>query len=89
MTRLVARLTALGLAGVLAVATLAPASAATRKHHHAAPAHIGQMDDGIVTAPVAAAPAYMMPSAPGFGPNACVSDEGYGRFTSCDAGTSN
>jgi hypothetical protein len=88
MTHLVARLTALGLAGMLGVATLAPASAASRKHH-AAPAHTGQMEDGIVSAPVAAAHAYALPSAPGFGPNACVSDEGYGRFTSCDAGTSN
>jgi hypothetical protein len=87
MTHLVARLTALGLAGMLGVATLAPASAATRKHH-AAPAHTGQMEGGIVSAPVAAA-TYAMPSAPAFGPNACVSDEGYGRFTSCDAGTSN
>jgi hypothetical protein len=83
------RIVALGLAGILAVATLTPAAAATRKHH-AAPAQTEQMDDGILSAPVAAAPhAYAVPAAPGFGPNACVSDEGYGRFTSCDSGTSN
>lgn len=88
MTRLVARVTALGLAGILAVAALGPASAAARKHH-AAPAHTQTMDDGQISAPVAAAPVYATPAIAGFGPNACISDEGYGRYSSCDVGTSN
>jgi hypothetical protein len=83
------RLVALGLAGILAVATLAPAAAATRRHH-AAPAHSEAMEGGLIAAPVAARPStYGMPQVTGYGPNACVSDEGYGRYSSCDSGTSN
>jgi hypothetical protein len=78
------RFAALGLAGLIAAAAVVPASAATRHRQHAAPAQ-GEFDGATVTAPVAA----RVPSATWQSPNACISDEGYGRYSSCDSGVSN
>ena len=77
----------LAIAAALALSALAPASAATRHKHAAAPAQ-SENFDGTVTAPVAS----RAPGAPvstWFTPNACMSDEGYGRYSSCDSGTVN
>jgi hypothetical protein len=78
------RFAALGLAGLIAAAAVVPATAATRHRQHAAPVQ-GEFDGRAVTAPVASA----VPPVTWQAPNACISDEGYGRYTSCDNGTSN
>ena len=75
------------VASAIALSALAPASAATRHKNAAEPAQ-SENFDGTLTAPVAA----RAPGAPvstWFMPNACVSDEGYGRYSSCDSGTVN
>jgi hypothetical protein len=71
----------LTLAGLIAATALAPASAATKHKRKAAPV---QTEEILQQSPAAARPA-----APGIvyqQPNGCFSDEGYGRFTSCDGG---
>ena len=78
---------AVAVASAIALSALAPASAATRHKNAAEPAQ-SENFDGTLTAPVAArAPGE--PVSTWFMPNACVSDEGYGRYASCDSGTSN
>jgi len=76
---------AVAIAGVIALSALSPASAATR-HKQAAAQGVYGAD--TVTAPVASRPgAFGAPVSNWF--NGCVSDEGYGRYSSCDSGTSN
>jgi len=78
MRSLLTRFAFLGIAGALAISTIVPASAATR---HRAPA------PSLNDAPVAArASGYTQTGPVWRAPNECFSDEGYGRFTSCDAG---
>ena len=74
----------LAIAGLMAATALAPASAATKHKRVPAPAQNEYAPDGWQGAPVAA-----RPGAPGTvyqQPGACFTDEGYGRFTPCDAG---
>jgi hypothetical protein len=78
------RFAALGI--IIAAFAAAPVSAATRHKHHAAPVQGESIDEGLAAAPVASRVA---PAPNWHTPNACSSDEGYGRFTSCDSGTSN
>ena len=77
-----------GIAGLIAAAAIVPASAATRHKQRAAPEQSQSIDEGIVSAPVASR-ASGMPASIWLAPNACISDEGYGRYASCDSGTSN
>jgi hypothetical protein len=75
-----------GIAGTLAVSAIVPASAATR---HRAPAPNTASEPYLNEAPVAARePGYTQTGPVWRGPNECFTDEGYGRFTSCDAGGS-
>ena len=79
---------AVAVASAIALSALSPVSAATRHKQAAAPAQ-SETVDGTVMAP-AASYAPGAPISTWFAPNACVSDEGYGRYTSCDSGgTSN
>ena len=79
------RIATLGAAGLIAVSALAPASAATR-HKRAAPVQTESSAD-VVVLPVH--PAWSpIPSAVYQVPNGCFTDEGYGRYTSCEAGGS-
>jgi hypothetical protein len=67
----------LAVAGLIAAAALAPASAATKHKRHArTAAPMAQRID-----PVEAAPPPVFQT-----PNSCWSDEGYGRFSPCDEG---
>jgi hypothetical protein len=73
----------LTLAGLIAATTLAPAFAAT-KHKQKAPVQGEEnLGDAWQQTPVAARTAV---PGNGYQPNACFSDEGYGRFSPCDAG---
>jgi len=84
--RSITRFALLGIAGTLAVSAIVPASAATR---HRAPAPSVVSEPYLNQAPVAArAPGYTQTGPVWRGPNECFTDEGYGRFTSCDAGGS-
>jgi hypothetical protein len=78
------RFTAVGI--VVAAFAVAPASAATRHKQHAAPVQGESVDQGLLSAPVASR---AMPAPNWLTPNACMSDEGFGRYSSCDSGTSN
>jgi hypothetical protein len=67
----------LAVAGLIAAAAVAPASAATKHKRQArteAPAA-----QRVIPMDAAPAPVYQTP-------NACWSDEGYGRFSPCDEG---
>lgn len=76
---------AVGIAGIVAASMIAPASAATR-HKRAAPAQSEPSAD-VTGLPIH--PAWSpVPAAVYQGPNGCVTDEGYGRFNSCDQGGS-
>jgi hypothetical protein len=90
MRSLLTRFALLGMVGALAVGASVPASAATR---HRTPAPTASSEPYSPYAP------YMTESAvagralgdnqigPSWrGPNECFTDDGYGRFTSCDAG---
>lgn len=67
----------LAVAGLIAAAAVMPASAATKhKRHVRTEAPMAQRID---PAEAAARPVYQTP-------NACWSDEGYGRFSACDEG---
>lgn len=88
MRSLLSRLALVGVVGVLAVSAIAPASAATR---HRAPAPIATSETTMNEAPVAArdyGSGYNQTGPVWRGPNECFTDEGYGRFTSCDIGGS-
>ena len=73
----------IAIAGLIAATAIAPVSAATRSKRAPAPAQSSEyVDDGLVHAPVAA-----RPGTPGIiyqQPGACFTDEGYGRYASCD-----
>jgi hypothetical protein len=77
----------LTLAGLIAAATLAPASATT-KHKRTKVAPPVQSEesfgDGFQQTPVAARPA--APGAMYQQPYTCFTDEGYGRVSPCDVG---
>lgn len=82
MNSIVTRIAALGVAGVVAVSMIAPASAATRHKHTAAPVQAAPSADMTGLAPH---PDWSpVPAAAYQSPNSCVSDEGYGRYSSCD-----
>jgi hypothetical protein len=75
----------LALAGLIAATALAPASAAPKHKHKAPPVQSEEsFGEGWQQTPVAARPT--APGAMSQQPYACFSDEGYGRFSSCDAG---
>ena len=77
----------LTLAGLIAAATLAPtsASAATKSKRKAAPAQTEETPgEAWQQAPVAARPG--VPGTLYQQPYVCFTDEGYGRYTSCDVG---
>jgi len=73
------------LAGLIATATLAPASAATKHKRKVAPVQTeetygaGWQQSPVAARPGLPAPAYAQPFA-------CFTDEGYGRYSPCDAG---
>jgi hypothetical protein len=81
-------LVAFGIAGFIAATAVVPASATTRQKQCAAPAQSESVDQSIVSAPVAARTS-SLPAPTWLNPNACISNEGYGRYPSCDSGTSN
>jgi hypothetical protein len=86
MRSILSRLAVAGIAGTLAVSAIAPASAATR---HRAPAPNAASEPYVNEAPVAARGLGYTQTGPVWhGPNECFTDEGYGRFTPCDAGGS-
>ena len=76
----------IALAGLIAATAIAPVSAATRHKRTPAPVQGSEyVDDGLVHAPVAARSG--TPGTPGIiyqQPAACFTDEGYGRYASCD-----
>lgn len=72
----------LAIAGIIAASALAPASAATRHKRQATPPAQSEYSDTMQVAPVAARPG--VPSTVYDQPYACFTDEGYGRFASCD-----
>lgn len=75
----------LTLAALIAASTLAPASAATKHKRKAAPVQTEEthgepwQQAPVASRPVMPAPAYAQPGG-------CFTDEGYGRYSSCDAG---
>ena len=79
MRSILTRLAFIGVAGVLAAGAIAPAQAAT--HHKRAPAQ-----DQFVDQPVAARPDQPETTNVWRQQNDCVSDEGFGRYSSCDSG---
>jgi len=83
MRSISSRAAMLGIAGLIAVSTMAPASAAT-KHRHAAPAPSAASADvqGLPIRPDWSA----IPAGAYQQPNGCYTDEGYGRYTSCEQG---
>jgi hypothetical protein len=79
------RLITVSVAAVIAAAAMAPASAATR-HKRAAPAPAeSSSSPDVVGLPIH--PAWSpIPSTVYQAPNSCFTDEGYGRYTSCEQG---
>jgi|GEM_PF-1850679 len=77
------RLITVSVAAVIATSAVAPASAATR-HKRAVPAQAESSPD-VVGLPIH--PAWSpIPSPVYQAPNGCFTDEGYGRYTSCEQG---
>jgi hypothetical protein len=76
------RIFTLAVATAIAATTLSPAFAATKHKHQAAPVQNEYSDPTLQTAPVAARPG--VPAIVYDQPNACFTDEGYGRYASCD-----
>ena len=75
----------LTLAALIAASTLAPASAATRHKRKAAPVQTEETyGEAFQQSPVAARAGMAVPTYAQ--PGGCFSDEGYGRYTSCDGG---
>ena len=83
MRSILTRFAFLGIAGTLAISAILPASAAT---HHRAPSPSMSSEPNLNEATVAARGADYTQTGPVWrGPNECFTDEGYGRFSSCDA----
>ncbi len=82
MRSIFTRLAFAGLAGALAVGAAAPASAAA--HHKRAP-----VQEGFIDQPVAGRPDQPNTNNVWRMQNDCVSDEGFGRYSSCDGGGGN
>lgn len=72
----------IAIAGLIAASALAPASAATKHKRTPAPVQSGYSDDALQASPVVARPG--VPSVVYGQPNACFTDEGYGRYAACD-----
>jgi hypothetical protein len=84
MRSILIRIAALGIAGIVAVSAIVPASAATHQKRHSAPAPVESSAD-VVGLPIH--PAWSpIPAAVYQAPNDCFTDEGYGRYTSCEQG---
>ena len=82
MHSIVTRIATVGVAAVIAASAIAPASAATR-HKRAAPAQTKSSTD-VVGLPIH--PAWStVPGGVYRMPNDCFTDEGYGRYTTCEA----
>lgn len=83
MRSILTRAALLGIAGLIAVSAAVPASAAT-KHRRAAPAPVAPSADvqGLPIHPDWSA----IPAGVYQQPNGCYTDEGYGRYTSCEQG---
>lgn len=82
MHSIVTRLAAVSVAVVVAASMVGPASAATKHKHTAAPVQAAPSADMTGLAPH---PDWSpVPAAAYQTPNSCVSDEGYGRYSSCD-----
>ena len=77
MNSLVTRVVTAATVGLLAVSFAAPSFAQTRVKRHAAPAEQGEYYVEQNAHPGAPASVYNQP-------NACFTDEGYGRYASCD-----
>ena len=71
----------IGMAGVMAVAAASPSLAHVKRHHN---------HDNADAYPPLTGYAHE-PPLPGYiaAPNACVTDDGYGRYQPCDAGGGN
>lgn len=83
MHSIVTRIAALAVSGIVAASMIAPASAATR-HKRAAPA---QTESSADVAGLPVRPDWSpIPSAVYQAPNGCFTDEGYGRYASCEQG---
>ena len=82
MRSILTRIAILSAAGLIAASAIAPASAATR--HKRAPAQSESVDQN---AQLSIRPDWSpIPSAVYQAPNGCFTDEGYGRYTSCEQG---
>jgi hypothetical protein len=82
MRSLLTHIATFGVAGVIALGTIATASAATHHKRHAA-------QDEMIGQDVQLAPRNnwrAVPPASWQGPYGCVTDEGYGRYDACDVG---
>jgi hypothetical protein len=77
MRSILSRLAIVGIVGALAASALTPAAAATR--HKRAPAQTEIINEPVAARPIQSTVPSVFPS------NECVSDEGYGRYSSCDA----
>ena len=77
-----------GVAGALIMSALAPAAAQTwgwNDPYYGGPHRGYYRHGGLIEAPVAGR-AYVAPYSRSFGWRQCTTDEGYGRFTTCDHG---
>jgi len=85
MRSILTSLATFSVAGAIALGAVASASAATHHKRHAAPA----TQDQMIGSDVRLAPRnnwQAVPPASSQGPYGCVTDEGYGRYSSCDQG---
>ena len=80
MRSILNRIVAAGSTGIIAASLIAPATAATR--HKRAPAP----EQSEFVGPSAARPDHANLPSVWRAPNQCVTDEGYGRYTSCEQG---
>lgn len=85
MRSLLTHIATIGVAGAIALGAVASASAATHHKRRAAPVAQDQMTGSDVQL----APRnnwQAVPPASWQGPYGCVTDEGYGRYETCDMG---
>ena len=82
MRSILSRIVGAAIAGIIAASMIAPATAAVR--HKRAPVQTESSAD-VTGLPIH--PAWSpVPSAVYQAPNQCFTDEGYGRYTSCEQG---